>query len=362
MINIERLVKDYGPVRALQGVTFDVPSGQVLGFLGPNGAGKTTTMKILTGYLYPTSGRVVVNGMDVTEDSIEVRRSVGYLPETNPLYQDMRVDDYLEFVAQVRGLRGRQKKAAIERVVSICGVGTVYKKGILELSKGFRQRVGLAQAMIHDPDILILDEPTSGLDPNQIIEIRDLIRSVGSNRTVILSTHILQEVEATCDRIIIVATGQIVADGTAQELMAQLPAGSLEIEVIGPAESIEKQLAELFVGGSVVRLPDAKESDSGVRFRVQVSTQMDRHAKEAVFDLITGNGWKLLTLHREAASLEAVFRKFTLGEGNGSPAEAAEAEESAESVAVAATSADTSPEERSAEGSSSAPGASEGGE
>ncbi len=314
MIHVENLSKDYGQVRAVRSVSFDVPRGQVLGFLGPNGAGKSTTMKILTGFLTATGGTASIAGFDVATQSLEVRRRVGYLPESNPLYMDMRVDDYLRFAAEVRGVRGAQRQQGIDRVVEACGLERVYRKDIHELSKGYKQRVGLAQAMIHNPEVLILDEPTSGLDPNQIIEIRDLIRHLGTERTVILSTHILQEVEASCDRILIISQGKLVADGTLADLCEVLPSGALEIEVVGPLESIRQQLAELFVQGHVEHLAEGHARHGGHYFRVHVPLSMDAHAREATFDLIQGNSWKLVHLYRQKASLEDVFRKCTLSD------------------------------------------------
>ncbi|HHI67714.1 MAG TPA: ATP-binding cassette domain-containing protein, partial [Planctomycetes bacterium] len=221
MIQVENLKKHYGPTQALTGVSFEVPRGEVLGFVGPNGAGKTTTMKILTGFLYPDEGSAKLGGLDVLEQPLEARKLVGYLPESNPLYMEMSVISYLRFAADIRGVEGRYRKAAVEKVVKDCGLEGVRGKDIGELSKGYKQRVGLAQAMIHDPDILILDEPTSGLDPNQIVEIRNLIKKIGQERTVILSTHYLQEVEATCDRVIIIHKGGIVADGKLEDLVSR---------------------------------------------------------------------------------------------------------------------------------------------
>jgi ABC-2 type transport system ATP-binding protein len=313
MIQVKNLVKHYGSFIALKGISFEVPSGQVLGFLGPNGAGKSTTMKILTGYLYPSRGMVLVDGIDVQRDPLAVRKKVGYLPETNPLYMDMRVDDYLRFVGSVRGLRGKELLQGLQRVVEVCGLPRVYRKDIRELSKGYRQRVGLAQAMIHDPEILVLDEPTSGLDPNQIVEIRELIRSLGADRTVLLSTHYLQEVEATCDRILIVSQGQLVADGTAESLTSTLPAGPLTVEIKGPRDKVETQLKELFPAATKVEVRFLGENESGeVLFQIGTSPEADDHVREAVFDLVSGNGWKLLEMHRRPASLEQVFRKLTL--------------------------------------------------
>ena len=221
MIQVENLTKDYGPFRAVDSVSFNVRKGEVLGFLGPNGAGKSTTMKILTCFLAPTGGTARVAGLDVYEHSLEVRKRIGYLPEDTPIYRDMTVLEFLEFVAEMRGMSRDKRQAGIREVGGRCGLGDVAGKLIGELSKGYRQRVGLAQAMVHDPDIVILDEPTSGLDPNQIVEIRDLIREVGREKTVILSTHILPEVQATCSRMIIINKGKVVADGTPDELRAR---------------------------------------------------------------------------------------------------------------------------------------------
>jgi ABC-2 type transport system ATP-binding protein len=313
MITVQNLKKHYGHAVALRDVSFDVPKGQVLGFLGPNGAGKSTTMKIITGYLNPTAGKVIVDGHDAAEHSLEVRRKVGYLPENNPLYKDMRVDDYLRFVGKVRGLHGRRLRDDVDRVVQSCGVSKVFKKGISELSKGFRQRVGLAQAMLHDPEILILDEPTSGLDPNQIVEIRQLIRAMADreDRTVILSTHYLQEVEATCDRILIISRGDIVADGTAAELAAEYPAGGLDLEVAGPVEEVQQTLQETFPSA---RLHRGEFAGNTARFEIELPDDYSGDPRDAAFDAITQKGWKLLELHRRQATLETVFRAKTISD------------------------------------------------
>ncbi|MBX7259957.1 MAG: ABC transporter ATP-binding protein [Candidatus Hydrogenedentes bacterium] len=218
MIRAEKLTMHYGPVVALRDVSFEVKQGEIVGLLGPNGAGKSTTMKILTTYLHPTKGTAKVGGVDVLDDPLGVRKIIGYLPEILPLYMDMEVREYLAFVAQARGLGGAQLRARTEVVLEECGLRPMYRKVIRELSKGYKQRVGLAQALIHDPSIIILDEPTSGLDPHQILEIRHLIKSLAAGKTVIVSTHILQEVEATADRIVIINQGRIVGDGTLAEL------------------------------------------------------------------------------------------------------------------------------------------------
>ncbi len=220
MIEVAGLTKDYGLHRAVDQVSFNVRRGEVLGFLGPNGAGKSTTMKMLTCFLAPTAGRAKVAGHDVFDASIEVRRRIGYLPEDTPIYRDMTVVEYLRFAAEMRGMESDKIAGRIKEIGQRCGLADVAGKLVGELSKGFRQRVGLAQAMLHDPDILILDEPTSGLDPNQIVEIRSLIKEIGQEKTVILSTHILPEVQATCSRIVIISGGKLVADGTPDSLRA----------------------------------------------------------------------------------------------------------------------------------------------
>src|SRR5436309_2153162 len=216
-IRVSNLTKYYGNSLAVDNISFEVNKGEILGFLGPNGAGKTTTMKIVTTYMPPTSGEVKIDGLDIEESSLEVRRKIGYLPELNPLYLDMNVIEYLDYVAALDGIPEDKIKKKRNEMISVCGLESVKNKDIGELSKGFKQRVGLAQAMISDPEIIILDEPTSGLDPNQIIEIRNLIKKLGKQKTVILSTHILSEVQATCNRVIIVNKGKIAADGSPEE-------------------------------------------------------------------------------------------------------------------------------------------------
>jgi len=220
MIRIENLTKDYDTVRAVDNINFKVQDGEILGFLGPNGAGKTTTLRVMTSYLSPTKGNVYVDGLNIIDDSEEIRKQIGYLAEHNPLYDEMNVCDFLEFIANTRKINKNDIKVRIKEVVELCGLKEVIHRPINEISKGFRQRVGLAQAIIHDPKILILDEPTTGLDPNQIVEIRELIKALGKKKTVIISSHILQEIQATADRTVIINKGQIVADGTIDELMS----------------------------------------------------------------------------------------------------------------------------------------------
>ena len=309
MIEVDRLEKTYGFARALKGISFDVRRGEVVGFLGPNGAGKSTTMKILTGYLLPSGGRASVDGLDVVADSLAVRERIGYLPESTPLYTDMRVDDYLSFCAEIRGVRGRERRAAIDRAVGLCGLERVTGKDIGELSKGYKQRVGLAQAIVHEPPVLILDEPTAGLDPNQIVEVRKLIERLGEEHTVVLSTHYLQEVEKSCSRVIIVNQGEIVADGTQEELIASRPAGGLRLRVRGPEASVLGQFRELLPADVPVQVV-ARTADT-VDYRVVVDRQKVP-LDEALARLVVKNGWDLLSLQRETASLEDVFRALTL--------------------------------------------------
>ena len=221
MISVSRLVKEFGSFRAVNGISFDVPKGQILGFLGPNGAGKSTTMKMLTGFIEPSGGTATIGGKDIVKDSVAVRKQIGYLPESAPSYGEMTVAEFLFFIAEIRGKRGAAVRNAAEAMRETCDLSAVWNQPIETLSKGYRQRVGFAQALIHDPPVLILDEPTDGLDPNQKHEVRNLIKNMGSNKTIILSTHILEEVEAICQRVVIIAHGNIVADATPSELRQQ---------------------------------------------------------------------------------------------------------------------------------------------
>jgi ABC-2 type transport system ATP-binding protein len=314
MIEVEQLEKSYGFARALKGISFRVAKGEVIGFLGPNGAGKSTTMKILTGYLLPTAGRAAVAGHDVVAASLEVRRRIGYLPESTPLYAEMRVDDYLRFCAEIRGVPAGRRKAAIERAVALCGLQRVTGKNIVELSKGYKQRVGLAQAIVHEPPVLVLDEPTSGLDPNQIVEVRKLIERLGTEHTVILSTHYLQEVEKSCSRVIIVHQGEIVADGTQAQLLARQPMGPLVARVRGPEAAVLAAFAEQLQG---VGVAVTGRAEAAVDYRLQpAEAQVD--LATAVARLVVRQGWDLLSLQRQQASLEDVFRALTLtGEAAG---------------------------------------------
>jgi ABC-2 type transport system ATP-binding protein len=308
MIQVNSLSKSSGPTIAVQNVSFDIQRREVVGLLGLNGAGKTTTMRMLTCYLPPDHGTAKVAGFDIETQSIEVRRKIGYLPESAPLYTEMGVLDYLDFIAEVRGLSRPQRRQRIQAMVETCGLGDVVKKDIGELSKGYRQRVGLAQTLIHDPDVLVLDEPTSGLDPNQIIHIRELIRDIGRVKTVILSTHIMQEVNATCSRVIIIDRGKIVADGTPNELASRVTGGDrIYVTVRGPQEEVEGRLAN--VNG--VKALRAVENLGEGRVRYEVRVVQGDDPAERIFQMAVDHRWPLSEIRADASSLEDVFVRLT---------------------------------------------------
>ena len=312
MIEVENLSKSYGPTLAVNSVSFKVEPREVLGFLGPNGAGKTTTMKILTGYLTPDSGRAMVGGIDVTENSLEVRRKIGYLPENAPLYSEMNVIEYLNFVCEVRRIPKNERRLRQEEMIASCGLEPVLKKDIGALSKGYRQRVGLAQAMIHGPEVLILDEPTTGLDPNQIIEIRNLIRSIGREKTVILSTHILPEVTATCSRVVIISGGKIAGEGTTDDLSKQASAEEqIVVAIKGPAAEVADKLRAASGMLNVQRGDDA--TDGAHRFTLAM--KRDAANGERLFKLVVDNNWVLTEMSRSQASLEDIFKRLTTSGG-----------------------------------------------
>ncbi len=310
-ITVRNLTKLYGEQKAIDDITFDVKTGEILGFLGPNGAGKTTTMKIITCYMPPSAGTVEVDGLNIFNHSLEVRRKIGYLPEMNPLYHDMNVVDYLEYSARLHGLQNGQVQHRIKEMVHVCGLEDVRHKDIGELSKGYRQRVGLAQAMIHEPDVLILDEPTSGLDPNQIVEIRNLIRQLGRAKTVVLSTHILSEVQATCNRVLIINEGKIVADGSPEQLQADFQgAETVTVEIRNPGgDPVEQVLPKLRSLAGVTQAALLAHDDARLRFEVHAGSGVD--LREPAFRLAVAEGWVLLELHRKSTTLEDVFHKLT---------------------------------------------------
>lgn len=305
-IIVENLTKIYGSQRAVDNISFRVRTGEVLGFLGPNGAGKTTTMKAITSFLTPTSGTIRVGDYSVSDDPKNVKKQIGYLPEQNPLYGDMPVLDYLKFVAEIQGIKKEHIKGRILEMVKVCGLEGEKHKKINELSKGYKQRVGLAQAMIHDPEVLILDEPTSGLDPNQIIEIRELIKTIGREKTVILSSHILAEVEATCDRILIINKGQIVADGTANDLRRQ--AQGQEILKLTIEDGDKNAIFEAIKALDSVDTVDLLDEDN--RFEIQTKSNMS--SRRSVFNLCVEKSWILTEITPVETKLEDIFRELTM--------------------------------------------------
>lgn len=310
-IEAHNLVKRYGAFEAVRGVSFTVQSGEIVGLLGPNGAGKTTIMKVLTCYHFPSNGTVRVNSHPVTEEPLAVKRSIGYLPENAPVYSDLKVIEYLKFIARIRGLSVEDARARIEWSIEECGLEPVVYRSIGKLSKGFRQRVGLAQAILHDPPTLILDEPTSGLDPGQIIEIRELIKDLGSRKTVILSTHILQEVESICNEVLILNNGLIVGRGTLEQLTGSMKRRTVvAVAVEGrPAHEVEEEL-KLSGLGDVTMHPLAIDRNR-VEFDLTLSSSV---TEGAVFDWAVSRGLKIVSLANKSSGLEEVFLKLTRAE------------------------------------------------
>ena len=307
MISIRNLTKYYGDFRALNDLSIDIQRGEILGLLGPNGAGKTTTMRILTGYLKPTSGTIEVENLDVVEDTLEVKRKIGYLPEFAPIYPDMIAFDYLVYIAELRDIIKSNRISRIEELAALCGLSEIMHKPIKELSRGYKQRVGLAHAMMADPEILVLDEPTAGLDPNQIVQIRSIIRKMGEKKTVILSTHILSEAEATCDRIVIINRGRIVADGTAETLgAAGLQSQIVRITLADGSPGDVRDALSRIDGVQSVTSADASD---GVSYVIAC----DGDLREAIYRAIKRRDWILLELTRERQSLEDTFRELTDG-------------------------------------------------
>lgn len=310
-IKVENLSKFYGQQQAVKNISFEIKAGEVVGFLGPNGAGKSTTMKMITTYLTPNEGVIKVNDIDTNEEPIQVRKKIGYLPEQNPLYNDMNVIDYLHYAAELQSVPKAEIAEAVKKMVKVCGLEDVKHKDIGELSKGYKQRVGLAQAMIHNPEVLLLDEPTSGLDPNQIIEIRKLIKDLGKHKTLMLSTHILQEVQATCDRVIIINNGEIVADGTTDSLQKSFQ-GQLAIKLYlkkDPRYGKEKVLNTLESIKNVEKVKVTGENDT--TWMVDITANKGIDVREEIFRKIVSMDMVLLELHQEETSLEDIFRKLT---------------------------------------------------
>ena len=310
MISVENLTKRYASKVAIDGVSFQVEKGEILGFLGPNGAGKTTTMRMITGYMPASGGTIKVDGYDVADQPLEVRRRIGYLPENPPLYTEMKVYNYLQFVGKLKGVSSSGLNDEVHRVMETVNITDVQNRIISKLSKGYKQRVGIAQAMLNDPPVLILDEPTIGLDPKQIHEVRDLVKGLAGNHTVVLSTHILPEVEQTCHRVIIIDKGKIVAVDTPQRLKAQIQGTArVLIEVDGP--SVE-------VLSAVKALPGVANaqiaSEDGSRSRLQIESEIGRDIRVEVARAMVNKGWGLLELRSENLSLEDIFIKLTTAE------------------------------------------------
>lgn len=308
MISVQNLTKYYGTTLAVDNISFDVAKGTVVGFLGPNGAGKSTTVRIITCYLAPTSGTVQVDNNDVLTESLEVRKKIGYLPESAPLYYDMNVVDHIKFIQSMRQESARSNGSRVKDVIETCGLGDVIHKNVGELSKGFRQRLGLAQAMVHDPEILILDEPTVGLDPNQIIEIRNLITELGKEKTIIICSHILPEVEATCGRVLIINEGKIVADGTPAELQSSFEGkGRIIIQVKNNLDSFIEKSTQI---AGIERIIETRTITENFK-EVNLETVKGIDPREDIFRLCIENQTVMLEMKREETSLEDIFRQLT---------------------------------------------------
>ncbi len=320
LVSLTDVMKRFGETVAVDSATFSIDRGEVVGFLGPNGAGKTTTMRLLTQYLEPDGGSITIDGLSLEDHPIELRRRIGYLPETNPLYRDMLAGEYISFMGRLRGMSRDEIRARTDDVVAETGIEAVYYRPINQLSKGYRQRVGLAQAILSEPEILILDEPTEGLDPNQRVEIRSLIRDVGADRTVLLSTHVMQEVRKTCSRVVIINRGRIVADGSVDELVAGHGGARIIVELEAPADDARDALADL---PSVARTEALEDGVGRARFAVESAPAQDPRAD--ISRLAAARDWPLWELHLAQASLEDLFRQLTVtrthdGQGNATDA------------------------------------------
>ena len=306
LVRLQNISKSFGDVRAVDGVSFSIGRGEVVGFLGPNGAGKTTTMRMIVGALEPDSGVIEIDGTSIADAPVESRRRIGYLPETNPLYGDMLVAEFLEYMGSLRALGGCDLRARIDRAVEQTGIGEMYYRPIDQLSKGFRQRTGLAQAILSEPDVLVLDEPTEGLDPNQRVEIRNLITHLGADRTVLLSTHVMREVQATCSRLLIINRGKLIADGTVDSLLS----GGEGVQIIVELEAdATEACAALEALSSVVRVTPAGEVANRQRFMVTGVGEED--PRPDVFSLARDRNWTIWELRREREDLEDMFRELT---------------------------------------------------
>ena len=312
MIKVSHLTRQFPGCTAVDDVSFEVGRGEIVGFLGPNGAGKTTTMRILACYLPATGGAVSVAGYDVFRESIEVRKRIGYMPENVPLYPEMRVDEYLNYRAQLKGVTSRKRQSRVDEVKDLCGLKEVGRRIIGQLSKGFRQRVGLAESMVHDPDLLILDEPTIGLDPNQIRQVRELIKGLASRHTILISTHILPEVEMTCQRVLIIHRGRIVASDTTEQLRNMMMGGArIVVEIRGPRDEVLQQLQSL---SGAQRVAVSGEGEWGC-YTLECAKEADLRAD--IFGLAAARGWALRELRLEKKSLEDIFVSLTRDDPEG---------------------------------------------
>lgn len=310
MIHVEGLTKYYQNFCAVDNISFDIKKGEIIGLLGPNGAGKTTTLRMLTGYFQPTSGDITIKGFSALENLLEVKKCIGYLPESAPIYEEMLVYDYLNFVADIQGVKKDTKLSRIRQLSDLCALSDIMHRTIGELSKGLKQRVGLAHAMMSDPEILILDEPTSGLDPNQIVEIRKIIKEIGKEKTIILSTHILSEAEATCDRVVIINKGKIVADGTTDSIKNSSE-GENTILISLKNADFENVEAEIKTIADVNTLKNL-DSDQQDILNISIQCKGDKDLREQVYSIIKNNDWILLEMHQEVNTLETIFRNLTM--------------------------------------------------
>jgi len=312
MIRIEDLSKNYGSVQAVNSISFSLNDGEIVGFLGANGAGKSTTLKMITGYLTPSAGNVYVGDKNIIDDCLDIQKSIGYLPELNPLYTEMKVHEYLKFHASIRGIEGTDFNNALKKVVADCGLQGVVHRTVGNCSKGYKQRIGLAAAMIHDPKILILDEPVTGLDPNQIVEIRGLIKKLGKEKLVLMSSHILQEIQATVDRIIIIDKGNIVADGTSEELISDSQGKTqLHLDVINAEENDIQDMKAVIPSVSVKTIKKLEES-----VNITLEYQNTSDPRKDIFNYAVEKGWILTEMTLTRKNLEDIFRNLT-GQGNG---------------------------------------------
>ena len=308
MIRIENLSKDYGSVKAVESISFSLNDGEIVGFLGANGAGKSTTLKMITGYLTPTTGNVYVDDLNITDDCLEIQKQIGYLPELNPLYAEMKVHEYLKFHAEIRNVKGNQFNEALKKVVNECGLQGVVHRTVGNCSKGYKQRIGLAAAMIHNPKILILDEPVTGLDPNQIVEIRSLIKRLGKEKLVLMSSHILQEIQATVDRIIIIDQGKIVADGTSEELIADSQGSTkLRLEI---SEANENDIQNIEATIPSIKLHNIEKNDNTIIVNFEFNNNSD--PRKDVFNYAVEKNWIILEMSLSKRNLEDLFRNLTL--------------------------------------------------